>query len=280
MPTMTAETFVHPLAVVEDGAQLGAGVRVGPFCHVGAKVTIGDGSELFSHVAITGETSIGPGARIYPQACLGFPPQSHRHKSGPTRLTIGSGAVIREAVTVHSGSDDGAGETRIGDNLYLMAYAHVAHDCVVGNNVTITNNTSLAGHVELGDNVMLGGHCGVHQFVRIGHHAFVAAGSGVFGDVIPYGMAFGREARLRGFNVVGIKRSGMSKSELMTMRRAYRSLFSAGMPMAEAAENVRRDFADSPAVVDICDFILSRGKRFFIVPRPGEEDAEAEDNDR
>jgi UDP-N-acetylglucosamine acyltransferase len=151
-----------------------------------------------------------------------------------------------------------------------MAYTHVAHDCTLGDNVTMANYAAIAGHVELGDNVNLGGFAGVHQFVRIGHHAFVAGSAGVVGDIIPYGMAFGNRARLRGFNIVGLKRSGASRADLASLRAAYRVLFSPERPLAENAALVSRQFAGSAMIADIVDFVTDRGKRHFTVPSLGD----------
>lgn len=257
---------IHPTAVVEAGARLGAGVRVGPFCHVGSDVVLADGVELVSHVVVTGATSIGAGTRVHPQAVLGGPPQNIRHKGGRTTLTIGRNCVIREAVTAHVGSDSSHGATVIGDGCMLMAYSHVAHDCTVGNNVIFANGATLGGHVEVGDHVTLGGLSAIHQFVRIGHHAFVGGMTGVPGDIIPYGMVIGNRAKLRGLNVIGLKRAGLSRTELTTLRGAYRMLFDRARPVAENAELVRQAFGNDARVADILDFVTSRGKRIFVVP--------------
>lgn len=264
-----APAEIHPTAVVEAGAQLGAGVRIGPFCHVGPDVVLGDNVQLLSHVSVTGATSIGEGTRIYPQAALGGPPQNIRHKGGRTTLTIGRNCVIREAVTAHVGSDSSRGATEIGDDCMLMAYTHVAHDCIVGNNVTFANGATLAGHVEVGDGVIFGGLSAVHQFVRIGHHAFVGGATGVERDLIPYGMVIGNRGSLRGFNIVGLKRSGATRSELHTLRSAYRMLFDRAQPLVENIRATRDAFGGDPRVADILDFMDQPGKRLFVVPPVG-----------
>lgn len=262
-------TQIHPTAVVESGAELGDGVRVGPFCHVGGDVVLGDRVELFGHVSVAGATTVGADTRIHAHAALGGPPQNVRHRGGATRLVLGRNCTIREAATINLGSDNSRGETRIGDNLYMMAYAHIAHDCVVGDNVTMANNATLGGHVELGDNVNLGGLCAVHQFVRIGHHAFVAGCAAVVGDVIPFGMAVGNRARLRGLNVVGLRRAGVSRSELTTIRAAYRALFLEEGALVANAARLRAQFAGTPVAAGMIDFILAQAKRHFTVPAPG-----------
>ena len=270
---------IHPAAVVEAGAQLGTGVHIGPFCHVGPDVTLADNVELTSHVVVTGATRIGEGTKVYPQAVLGGQPQNIRHKGGKTTLAIGRNCLIREAVTVHVGSDSSRGATEIGDDCMLMAYSHVAHDCIIGNNVIFANGATLGGHVEVGDHVTIGGLSAVHQFVRIGHHAFVGGMTGVPGDVIPYGMVIGNRARLRGLNIVGLKRAGLTRAELSTLRSAYRVLFDRARPVAENAEAARAEYGSDPRVADMLDFVTSRGKRIFCVPpvsgtREEDEDAE------
>ena len=271
---MAQETSIHPSSVVEPGAQLGEGVRIGPFCHVGPDAVLGDRVELMGHVTIIGATTLGADGKVFPQAVLGAAPQNHKHQGGRTTLTIGRNAVIRENATLHTGTDTSRGETRVGDHAYLMAYTHVAHDCILGDHVTMANYAALAGHVEVGDHVNFGGFAGVHQFVRIGHHAFIAGSAGIVGDVIPYGMAFGNRARLRGFNIVGLKRSGMARSQLDEMRKAYRMLFSSGRPLAESASEVQEAFAGNAAIADIVGFVMARGKRHFTVPADGDGDAD------
>lgn len=275
---MSEPTQIHPAAVVEAGAQLGTGVRVGPFCYVGAEVVLGDGVELSNHVSVTGATTIGSGTRVLAQSALGGPPQDSKHQGGRTTLTIGRNCRIHEAVTMHVGSDTGRGATNVGDNGFFLAYSHVAHDCIVGDSVTLTNGATLGGHCEVGDNVIIGGLTAVHQFVRIGRRAFVGGCSAVVGDVIPYGMAVGNRAKLRGFNVVGLKRSGMTRSDLLTLREAYRVIFSSAGTVADNAELARAQFADTPAVQEILDFLTSRGKRHFAVPPLGEYDASSDDD--
>ncbi len=262
----TAQASIHPSAVVEDGAVLGAGVSIGPFCHVGAEVRLGDGVDLKSHVVVTGATSIGSATKVYPFASIGFEPQNLRHKGGRTIVEIGARCTIRESVTIHAGSDSSTGRTVIGDDCYLMNYAHVAHDCIVGRNVTFANGATLAGHCEIGDFATLGGLSAVHQFTRIGHHAFVGGTTGVAGDVIPFGMVTGNRARLRGLNVIGMKRSGMPRSEIMALRAAYRLIFDRSRPMDEGLAEARDRFADSPIVNDVAAFLSVRGRRHFTVP--------------
>jgi UDP-N-acetylglucosamine acyltransferase len=263
---MQAETFIHPMAVVESGASLGTGVRIGPFCHVSAGATLGENVELVSHVAVIGATTLGAGTKVFPQAVLGAAPQNLKHKGGRTTLSIGRNCTIREAVTVHVGSDSSRGATVIGENVYLMAYSHVAHDCIVGNDVTLANSATLAGHCEVGDNVVIGGLTAVHQFARIGNNAFLSGCSAVPGDVIPFGLARGNLAKLRGLNVIGMRRSGMSRADIQLVRNAYRTIFDRTRAMAENLEIARRDFTGSPVAMSLVEFLSARGKRYFVTP--------------
>jgi UDP-N-acetylglucosamine acyltransferase len=263
-------TTIHPTAVIDSGAKLGVGVQIGPFCHVGPDVVLGDEVELVSHVVVAGATTIGSRTRVFPHATLGMPPQNVRHKGGRTTLTIGSNCLIRECVTMNTGTDTSRGATTVGDGGMFMAYSHIAHDCIVGNNVTFANSATLAGHCEVGDNVIIGGLTAVHQFVRIGHHAFVGGCSAIVGDVIPYGMVEGNKARLRGFNIIGMKRSGFARSDLAVMRQAYRVIFDRQHPIVENLERAAAEFSGSGAVIDMIEFMRSRGKRYFTVPPRGE----------
>jgi UDP-N-acetylglucosamine acyltransferase len=263
---MQSETFIHPMAVVESGAKLGAGVRIGPFCHVSADAVLADNVELISHVSILGATTIGEGSKVFPQAVLGAAPQNLKHRGTRTTLTIGGNTTVREGVTMHVGSDTNHGATTVGDNGYFMAYSHVAHDCTVGNNVTMANGAMLAGHCEIGDNVVIGGLTAVHQFARIGNNAFLSGCSAIPGDVIPFGFARGNLAKLRGLNVIGMRRSGMSRTEIQTVRQAYRTIFDRARTIAENLEIARLEFAGSPVAISLVEFLSKRGTRYFVTP--------------
>ncbi|TPO01077.1 acyl-ACP--UDP-N-acetylglucosamine O-acyltransferase [Mesorhizobium sp. B1-1-5] len=263
---MKVATSIHPSSVVEEGARLGEDVRIGPFCHVSADSIIGDRVELVSHVSVMAATSIGAGTKVYPMATLGAPPQNTKHKGGRTTLVIGANCTIREGVTMHVGTDTSRGETTVGDNGNFLAYAHIAHDCVVGKNATFANGATLGGHCEIGDNVYIGGLTAVHQFVRLGDNVFIGGCSAVVGDVIPYAIAAGNRAKLRGLNIVGLKRSGLPRSEIYLLRRAYRTIFDRSRTVGENVELAKAEFAESPTAMKIIDFITSRGKRHFAVP--------------
>jgi UDP-N-acetylglucosamine acyltransferase len=265
---MTAQAVIHPLAVVEPGARIGAGSRIGPFCHVGADVTLGEGVELISHVSVTGVTTIGDGTRVFPHAALGGAPQDLKHKGARTTLNIGRNCQIRENFTAHAGTEGGGGRTQIGDDCFLMANSHVAHDCIIGNGVVIANGSVMGGHCEIGDRVVISGLVAIHQFVRIGRGAMLAGAASVAGDVIPFAMAQGDRARLRGLNVIGLRRSGASRQEIMNLRQAYNMLFDRARPVADNVPIARAAFPSDARVAEMLDFISSRGKRIFAVPDP------------
>lgn len=270
-------TFVHPTSLVETGAQLGANVRIGPFCHVGPEVELGDNVELMSHVSITGPTKIGAGCTVFPQAVIGGAPQNAAYKGEPTTLIVGRNVTIREGVTMHRGTGNARGETLVGDNCMFLAYSHVAHDCIIGNRVTFANNVMIGGHVTIGDNVIIGGGGAVHQFCTIGNNAFIGGLTGIAHDVIPYGLATGSRAHLSGLNLIGLKRSGMSRTEITTVRRAYRDLFAEnGQSVRENAEQLLVDYADSAPVLRIARFVLDEAKRQLTTPLSGADTRRAE----
>ena len=275
---MQSQTTIHPMAVIEPGAEIGAGVTVGPFCHIEAGARVGDRVELSSHVVVHRGVTVGEGCKVSSMAILGGPPQNTKHKGGPTTLVIGRNCTIREGVTMHRGTDSSRGETTVGDNGNFLAYSHIAHDCIVGDNVTMANVATLGGHVEVGNNVTLGGLVAVHQMTRIGHHAFAGGAAIIDGDVIPYGMVMGNRARLRGLNVIGMRRSGLARADIFALRKAYRMIFDPSRSVAENIPEVERQFGDSAIVRDVLDFIQARGKRHFTVP-PLREGADSDDDD-
>ena len=272
------EAFIHPTSIVERGASIGQRVSIGPFCHVGAEVVIGDDVELMSHIVITGPTTLGSGAKVYPNAVLGEDPQNTKHKGGRTQLVIGQNCVIREGVTMHRGTDGSRGITTVGDNSMFLAYSHVAHDCIIGDNVTFANNVMIGGHVTVGNNAIIGGGAAIHQFTRVGHHAFVGGLAALAHDLIPYGMAIGNHAYLGGLNIVGMKRSGMARPEIHSLRHAVRMLFDRTKPIKLRAEDVRVAFPDSPAVADLIEFITTDTKRAYCTP-PLDSAVEISDSD-
>ena len=258
---------IHPTAIIEDGAKVGAGTIIGPFCMVGPDVELGDGCELVGHVALAGHTMVGAGTRIFPFASIGHAPQDLRYRGEPTTLAIGERCIIREGVTVNPGTPNGTGATVVGNDCFLLAHSHVAHDCRVGSNVVLTNNVMLAGHCKVGDYAIIGGGAGIHQFVRIGPHAFVGGLSGVENDVIPYGMVLGNRAYLAGLNIVGLRRRGFTREQIHDLRRAYRLLFADEGTLAERVKDVAEEFTIHPIVDEILTFIRGGGDRSLCTPR-------------
>lgn len=261
---------VHASAVVEDGAAIGENVTIGPFCHIGPKVEIGEGTEVMSHVVVTGFTKVGARCRIFPHAVLGCEPQNLAYRGEETRLEIGEGCTIREGVTMHPGMPNAGGVTTVGRNCLLLAYAHVAHDCHVGDNVILSNNVMLGGHVVVGDRVIIGGGAAVHQFTRIGHHAFIGGLSAVSYDVIPFGMLNGNPGVLGGLNVIGMQRTGMDKATIHEVRRAFKHVFHGSSSIRENAADARKLFAGNETVIDILDFIDADHERALSSPARGQ----------
>lgn len=258
---------IHPSAIIEDGARLGEDVTIGPYCVIGREVEIGGGSLLHSHVVVTGSTSIGPRARIFPFASVGHQAQDLKYRGEPATLTIGADCIIREGVTLNPGTAGGGAATTIGDHCAFLANSHVGHDCHVGNHVILSNGALIAGHVTVGDHVIVGGGAAVIQFARVGAHAFIGGLSGVENDLIPYGMALGNRAHLAGLNVVGLKRRGFDREVVHALRRAYRLLFAPEGTLKERVEGVAAEFAGVPSVQEIVAFIRAGGDRSICAPR-------------
>ena len=255
---------VHPTAVVDPSARLGAGVAVGAFSVIGAGVAVGDGTTIGAHCTIEGPTRIGRGNRIHGHAAIGGDPQDKKFAGERTELVIGDGNVIREFVTINRGTGSGGGATRIGDGNWLLAYVHVAHDCVIGSHCVFSNNATLAGHVEVGDHVILSGFVGVHQFCRIGAHAFVGMGAFVNGDVPPYVLvAQEGYSRPRGINAEGLKRRGFDAGRIAAIKRAYRTLYVSGVRLEDARQQLSELAQDSGDVRAFLDFIGS-GERALL----------------
>jgi UDP-N-acetylglucosamine acyltransferase len=269
MSTIAASARIHAMAVVETGAVIGENVVIGPFCHVGPRVVLGDGVELISHVVVLGRTTIGKGTKISPSAVIGGDSQSLHDSALNTTLEIGENNIIREGVTMNTGTVEDGGRTVVGDSNLFLAYSHVAHDCRLGNNIILSNNVMLAGHVKIGDRAILGGGCAVHQFTRIGRQAFIGGLSAVSYDVIPYGMLNGNPGVLSGLNIVGMTRSGIERSEIHRVRKAYKQIFEGeGNIRANAAE-IRDDYLDCPQAMEILDFIGAESDRALSSPNRG-----------
>lgn len=253
---------IHPTALIEDGARVAPDVEVGPYCTIGGSVVLEGGVKLHSHVVIRGNTQIGPRTTIHAHAVLGGEAQMRSKKPSSEKLVIGADNVIRESVTISTGSHSGLGVTTIGDRNYLMAASHVAHDCQVGNDVTLANGVQLGGHVVVGDGVNMGGLSAAQQFGRIGRYAFVSGLSGVTTDVIPYGIAIGLHVRLGGLNLVGLRRRGIPRANIHALRAAFRAIFHDWSGSIQAnAKRAEAQWGQVPEVAEVIAFILADAKR-------------------
>ncbi len=255
---------IHPTALVAPGAVIAGDATIGPWCSVGPDAVIGAGARLISHVVVDGHTSIGEGAVLFPFCTVGMAPQDLKYKGEPTRCEVGPRTQVREHCTIHRGTVTGSGVTRVGADCLLMAVVHVAHDCVLGDGVIIANNVVMGGHVEIGDGAVIGGAAALHQFVRIGRAAMVGGVSGVEADVIPFGSVIGNRARLAGLNLIGLRRRGVDKARLHTIRSAFRQLFGGEGVFAQRLEAVRTQFADEPLVMEMLAFAERPSKRGLI----------------
>ncbi len=249
--------ILHPTAIIAPGAELHPTVQVGPFAVIGPQVRIGAGSSVGPHAVVEGRTTLGEKNRVFQFASVGAIPQDLKYAGEATALVIGDGNQIREFTTLHIGTSGGGGVTRIGNNNLFMAYSHVAHDSQVGNRCVFANGATLAGHVEVGDFVTLGGLSAVHQFTRIGAHAFIAGGAMVVMDIPPYCIAQGDRAELAGLNVVGLQRHGFTEEQLARVKDAYRVLFRSKLPLEEAVARLRADFGGQPEVDRLLDFVTT-----------------------
>ena len=255
--------MIHPTAIIDPAARLGNDVSVGAYSIIAGNVEIGDNTWIGPHVVIDGPTRIGCDNRIYQFASIGADPQDKKYHGEKATLEIGDRNLIREFVTFNRGTDDGIGVTRIGNDNWIMAYVHIAHDCVVGDNVTFANSASLAGHVQVDDWVVLGGFTLVHQFCQIGIHAFTAMGAIINRDVPPFITVAGSFASPKGINSEGLRRRGYDSERIRSIKRAYRTLYLSGLPLADAIDKLEAASADAPDVRVMVDFI-GRSQRSLV----------------
>ncbi len=247
---------VHPTAIIDPSASIGAGVRIGAYSVIGAEVVLGEGTVIGPHCSIQGPSRIGRNNRFHGHAAIGGEPQDKKFKGERVELAIGDDNLFREFVTVNRGTGDGGGITRIGSNNWFLAYSHVAHDCRIGDHCVFSNNATLAGHVDIGDYVIMSGFAGIHQFCRIGAHAFIGMGALVNGDVPPFLMvAQDGYAKPRGINAEGLKRRGFSSEAIRAIRRGYRALYVSGQPLAQAREELATIAQNSPEVTTMLAFL-------------------------
>jgi UDP-N-acetylglucosamine acyltransferase len=249
--------MIHSTAIIDPKAELDSTVEVGPYSIIGEDVSIGAGTIIGPHVVIEPYVTIGPECHIFQYAAIGAAPQSLKFEGDKTYVTIGRKTIIREFVTIHRGTGFGGGITEVGEENFLMAYTHIAHDCKIGRKVVMSNNATLGGHITIGDYATIGGLVAIHQFVRIGDYAFVGGKSAVVKDIPPYVIAAGDRAMLHGLNSVGLKRSGFSQNKLKLLKKAYRIIFRIGLTINEAIERVRAEVEQIPEVVYFIDFIKS-----------------------
>ncbi len=247
--------MIHPTAIIHDGAMLAPDVSVGPYSVIGEHVEIGSGTTIGPHVVITGHTRIGSDNRIFQFSSLGEMPQDKKYQGEETLLEIGDRNVIREFCTFNRGTSQDVGVTRVGNDNWIMAYVHLAHDCQVGNNTIFANNAQLAGHVHVGDYAILGGFTVVHQFCRIGGHSITGMGTILFKDVPPYVTAAGHEAKPHGINSEGLKRRGLSNDSIMEIKRAYKTLYKSGLTLEEAKQALSKQSQSCPEIRLLTDFL-------------------------
>ncbi|SHI61783.1 acyl-[acyl-carrier-protein]--UDP-N-acetylglucosamine O-acyltransferase [Desulfatibacillum alkenivorans DSM 16219] len=262
--------MIHEQAIVHKGAEIGANVSIGPFTVIGNNVKIGDNTVIGSMVTIDEFTTIGADCRIFHHAAIGATPQSVKFAGEESHVVIGDRCLVREFVTIHRGTGFGGGLTKLGDDNFLMAYTHIAHDCITGKGVLFSNAATLAGHVEIGDYASIGGLVAIHQFTRVGDYAFVGGKSAVPKDIPPYVLAAGDRARLHGLNKVGLKRHGFTPEVLDALKKAYRIIFRIGLTMNEAIERVKAEVPDLPEVQTFLQFLES-SKRGVTRGKPGRD---------
>lgn len=248
---------IHPSAIVSDKAVIGPDCRIGPYCIIGEAVVLGSGVILDSHVVVDGLTTIGDKTRVFPFVSIGLEPQDLKYSGESTGTEIGKRNQIREFVTIHRGTAGGGGMTRIGDDNLLMAQAHVAHDCLLGNEIIMANAATLAGHVEIADRASVGAYSGVHQYCRIGLEAFIGGYSVVVKDAMPYAIIQGNHARCYGLNRLGMKRRGYSSETIERLSRAFHLLLASKLNTTQAVEKILEEITDSPEVDRLIEFIQS-----------------------
>ena len=249
--------MISPHAIIEEGADIGNGVSIGHFSIVGKNVKVGDGTIIGPHVTLAGHTRIGKNNHIFQYASVGEIPQSTAYRNEPTELIIGDNNVIREFCTIHTGTIEGGGVTRIGDDNFLMAYVHIAHDCILGNKIIFANGSSLAGHVVVGDQVIFGGFTLIHQFCKIGAHVMTGIGAVSFKDIPPYLKVSGNTAKPYGINVKGLQRRGFDEEAISSLKNAYRTLYRSDLSFQDAIDEINQIALNDDNVKLFADFLAS-----------------------
>ncbi|MFO7989027.1 MAG: acyl-ACP--UDP-N-acetylglucosamine O-acyltransferase [Thermodesulfobacteriota bacterium] len=252
--------MIHPTAIIDPSAEIDSRVTVGPYAIVNANARIGAGTTIGPYTTIDKYVSIGEDCQIFQYAAIGGAPQDLKFHGEKSYLTIGRGTIIREFVTINRGTEAGGGITQVGEQNYLMAYTHIAHDCKTGRQVILANNSTLAGHIEIGNHATIGGLVAIHQFVKIGDYAYIGGKSAVVKDIPPYVIAAGDRARLHGLNNVGLKRHRFSNLTLGELKKAYRIFFRIGLTVKQASERVRAEVEQIPEVKNFIDFIVNSNR--------------------
>ena len=263
---------IHPTAIVAPGARIGADVTIGPWSTVGPDAELGDGVTLISHVVVDGHSKVGAGSTLYPFCTIGLAPQDFKYKGDPTRVEIGERTLIREHVTIHRGTVQGGGITRVGNDCMIMAVVHIAHDCAIGNNVVIANNVVMGGHVRIDDYAVIGGSSALHQFVHIGRAAMVGGVTGIGGDLVPFGMAIGNRGWLAGLNLIGLRRRGYNREQVLTVRAVFKELFWGEGVFADRMDSLRAKHEGDALIGEILAFAASPGKRGLLTVGAQEHD--------
>ena len=257
--------MIHKTAIVDAKAKISDNVEIGPYSIIGPEVEIETGSVLHSHVNIVGNTKIGRNNQIYPFSSIGTPPQDLKYKGEKNSLIIGDNNKFREYVNINPGTEQGGGLTRIGHNNLFMVYCHVAHDCIISNNIVLANNVQVGGHVTIQNNAIIGGSCAIHQFSRIGESAMIGGMTGVLSDVIPFGLSLGNRNNLMGINLIGLRRSKVSNENIKKIQLTYESIFK-NSNFRENIENLNQDLKTNEFVKKILEFINSDKKRPISLP--------------
>tara|TARA_B100000287_G_scaffold334821_1_gene320170 strand:+ start:40 stop:816 length:777 start_codon:yes stop_codon:yes gene_type:complete len=256
--------MIHSTAIIDSKAKISEKVHIGPYCVIGPNVEINENTEIQSHVNISGHTKIGKGNKIYPFVSINDP-QDLKYNGEPTNLVIGDNNKIREYVTINPGTVGGGGKTVIGNNCLFMVSSHVAHDCLLGNNIIIANNVAIAGHAIIDDHVIIGGNSAVQQFTRIGKMAMIGGMTGVLHDVIPYGLSTGNRNSLQGLNLIGLRRANFDNKDILGLSDAYKEIF-ATKNLTENLNKLNGSFKDNPLVKDVIEFIIKNKKRSICTP--------------
>ena len=257
--------MIHKTAIIDLNARISENVNIGPYTVIGPNVEIGDETEIQSHVNIVGNTKIGKNNKIYPFASIGNDPQDLKYQGEETKLEIGDNNKIREYVTINPGTKGGGGLTKVGSNCLFMASAHIAHDCIVGDNVILANNVPLGGHANIGDNAIIGGNSAVQQFTRVGKFAMIGGMCGVVRDIIPYGIAHGNRSVLQGLNLIGLRRKNIPNKEIIILSDAYKEIFK-NENLTENLNNLSKDFRSNELVAEVIGFIEKDKKRPICTP--------------